>query len=185
MIESGTFTVKKSETKIVSGATVLTDAIATGTVGTEIGTIQTLNAIGATDMTYTQGATADATHFAYNPETKTITLPITDSTPVIANGTTIIYAYERSIGGTRVANPADRFSKTKELWIHCFGTDSCDNEYYADLHIPRADIDGNFDLALASDQTVQNFSFTSLPDLCNTAVSSNLFELIIYAEEAE
>ncbi len=184
-VENGTFTVRKSETKVVSGATVVTDAVATGTAGAEIGAIKTLNSVGATDNTYTQGATADATHFAYDPETKTITLPVDNATAVIADGTTIVYAYDRTVSGTRVKNPADKFSKTMELWIHCFGTDACDNEYYADIHIPRADIDGNFDLALASDQTVQNFSFTSLPDLCNTAAGSDLYELIIYTDEAE
>ena len=81
--------VKKSEFKTVSGATVTTDATAIGTAGEEIGYIKTLAANGAVAAVYEQATTADATHFSYNPTTKTITLPVNEGAAVIANGTNI------------------------------------------------------------------------------------------------
>lgn len=183
-ITSGEQTVKKSELKVVSGATLVTDAKAVGTAGAEIGFIKALADNGAVTATYEQAATADATHFAYDPETKTITLP-TDTAAVIADGTKVVYAYERKVSGTKVTNPTDKFSEVREVWIHCFGTDACDNEYFAAIYIPRADFSGEFSLELGGDQTVHNFSFDAMTDLCNpTGAGNNLFELIIYTGEA-
>ena len=182
-ITGGTFKVKKSELKVVSGATLVTDAKAVGTAGAEIGFIKVLAENGAVAETYEQATAADATHFAYDPETKTITLP-TDTAAVIADGTKVIYAYEREVEGTKVTNPSDTFSEVREVWIHCFGTDACDNEYFAAIYIPRADFSGEFSLELGGDQTVHNFSLDGMTDLCNPAAGNNLFELIIYTDGA-
>ena len=176
---SDSLTIKKSELKTVSGATVTTDATATGTAGKEIGYIKVLAANGAVAATYEQATTADATHFSYNPTNKTITLPV-DTDPVIANGSNIVYAYERTVSGTKVTDPSDTFSETREVWIHCFGKDACDNEFYIAIYIPRADFSGEFSLELGGDQVVHNFSFDGMTDLCNPAQGNNLFELIVY-----
>lgn len=184
-ITNGTYNVKKSELKAVSGATLVTDAKAVGTEGAEIGFIKVLAENGAVAATYEQATTADATHFSYDPETKTITLPVDADTAVIADGTKVIYAYERTVEGTKVTNPSDTFSEVREVWIHCFGTDACDNEYYAAIYIPRADFSGEFSLELGGDQTVHNFSLDGMVDLCNpTGAGNNLFELIIYTDGA-
>jgi len=180
IISADDLTVKKSEFKAVSGATIVTDATAIGTEGAEIGYIKALTANGAVAATYEQGTTADTTHFSYNPTTKTITLPVNGSTPVIADGTNIIYAYERTVSGTKVTNPSDTFSETREVWIHCFGKDACDNEFYIAIYIPRADFSGEFSLELGGDQVVHNFSFDAMTDLCNPAQGNNLFEVIVY-----
>ena len=183
-IASGTYNVKKSELKVVSGATLVTDVKAVGTEGAEIGFLRVLADNGAIAETYEQATTADATHFAYDPETKTITLPV-DTDPVIADGTKVLYSYERAVEGTKVTNPSDTFSEVREVWIHCFGTDACDNEYYAAIYIPRADFSGEFSLELGGDQTVHNFSLDGMVDLCNpTGAGNNLFELIIYTDGA-
>lgn len=175
--------VKKSEFKTVSGATLTTDATATGTAGAEIGVIQVLGNNGAVVKTYEQGATASATKFAYDPTTKTITLPTGDG--AIADGTNIVYAYERTVSGTKVTNPSDTFSEVREVWIHCFGTDACDNEFYIAIYIPRADFSGEFSLELGGDQVVHNFSFDGMTDLCNPAKGNNLFEVIVYTGDEE
>ncbi len=175
--------VKKSEFKTVSGATVTTDATAIGTAGEEIGYIKTLAANGAVSAVYEQATTADATHFSYNPTTKTITLPVNDGAAVIANGTNIIYSYERTVSGTKVTDPSDTFSEVREVWVHCFGKDSCDNEFFIAIYIPRADFSGEFSLELGGDQVVQNFSFDGMTDLCNPAQGNNLFEIIVYEGE--
>lgn len=181
-ITTGAVNVRKSELKVVSGTTVTTDAAAVGTAGSEIGVIKVLASNGVVTATYQQATTADATHFAYAPATKTITLPTEDSTAVIANGTKIVYAYERSVQGTKISNPSDKFSEVREIWIHCFGKDSCDNEYYAAIRIPRADFSGDFSLAVGGDQTVHNFSFDGMADTCNPT-NSDLFDLIIYTDD--
>ena len=178
-IINGVHIVKKSELKTVSGTTVVTDAKAIGTVGAEIGTIRVIAANGAVSGTYEQASVADATHFSYDTKTKTITLP----TDAIEDGTKIEYAYEREVNGTKVTDPSDKFSETREVWIHIFGIDACDNKYYAAIYIPRADFSGEFSLELGGDQTVHNFSFDAITDLCKKSVGSNLFELIIYTDE--
>ena len=184
-ITNGTYKVKKSELKVVSGETLVTDAKAVGAVGAEIGYIKELAANGAVVATYEQGVTADATHFAYEPSSKTITLPNTEHTPVIADGTKILYAYERTVEGTKVTNPSDKFSEVREVWIHCFGTDACDNEYYAAIYIPRADFSGEFSINIGGDQTVHNFSLDGMTDLCNpSGDGADLFDLIIYTDGA-
>ena len=175
---SDALTIKKSELKTVYGATVTTDATATGTAGKEIGYIKVLAANGSVAKTYEQGATASATKFAYDPTTKTITLPTGEG--AIATGTNIVYAYERTVSGTKVTDPSDTFSETREVWIHCFGKDACDNEFYIAIYIPRADFSGDFSLELGGDQVVHNFSFDGMTDLCNPAQGNNLFELIVY-----
>lgn len=183
IIAADDLTVKKSELKSVSGATLVTDAKAVGTAGEEIGYIKALSANGAVAATYEQATTADATHFAYNPTTKTITLPVNDGAAVIADGTNIVYAYERTVSGTKVTNPSDTFSETREVWIHCFGKDACDNEFYIAIVIPRADFSGEFSLELGGDQVVHNFSFDGMTDLCNPAQGNDLFDIIVYEGE--
>lgn len=182
-ITHGTQTIRKSEMKAVSGATLVTEGKGVGTAGDEIGYIKVLAQSGAVTDTYEQATTADATHFAYDPATKTITLPTSGGTQVIPDGTNIVYAYEREVTGTKVTNPSDSFSEVREMWIHCFGQDKCDKEYFAAIYIPRADFSGEFSLTLGGDQTVHNFSFDGMTDLCNPAQGNNLFELIIYGEE--
>lgn len=184
---SDSLTVKKSEVKVVNGATLTTDATATGTAGAEIGEIKVLADNGAIAATYAQAASADATHFAYTPNTKTITLPVDDGTGVIANGKKIIYSYNRTVSGTKVTDPSDTFSEVREVWIHAFGTDSCDNEYFIAIHIPRADFSGEFSIELGGDQTVQNFSFDAMADLCaaSSGVGTDLFDVIVYTNGTE
>lgn len=179
-IETGTFKIKKSEYKSVSGTTVITDAKAVGTAGSEIGIIKVVAKNGSILKSYEQATAADETHFSYDPDTKTITLPTGDG--AIASGSNILYAYEKEVTGTAVNNPSDKFGEVREVWIHVFGTDACDNKYYASIYIPRADFSGEFSIELGGDQVVHNFSFEALADLCNSTESSDLFKLIIYTD---
>lgn len=180
---SGKHKVKKSELKVVSGTTLITDAVATGTEGSEIGYIKELAANGAVTNVYEQSTVADETHFAYSATTKTITLPVKASKGVIADGTKVVYAYEREVEATKITNPSDKFSEVREVWVHCFGTDACDNEYYIAIRIPRADFSGEFSINIGGDQTVQNFSFDAMADLCNpVGDGADLFDVIIYTD---
>lgn len=185
-ITTGTQTIKKSEVQIIpkDATTITTEATATGTDGAEIGLIRVLNSNGSVAKTYEQGATASATKFAYDPTTKTLTLPTGDG--AIAAGTKIEFAYTREVDGTKVTDPSDSFSETREVWIHCFGKDACDNEYYIAIHVPRADFSGEFSLDLGGDQVVHNFSFDAMVDLCNaTSTDKDLFDVIVYTGDEE
>lgn len=177
----GDFKVKKSEAKIVAGNTIVTDAVALGAPGAEIGEVKLFGAGGFLKATFTQGAEATGDNFTYNPATKTITLPDSED---IVDGMSIVYGYERAITGTRINDPSDKFSQVRELWVHCFATDQCDNTYCADIHIFRADFKGDFDLDLGGDQTTHNFSFDAMPDFCNKGTLDNdLFEVFIYTDD--
>lgn len=184
-ITTGTQVVRKSELKTVSGATLVTDATAIGTAGAEIPFLKTVAKNGAIVDVYTQAATADATHYAYDPTTKTITLPIDGSDAVIADGTTVMYAYEREVQGTMVTDPSDKFGDTLEVWVHVFGKDACDNKYFASIVIPRADFSSEFEFDLGGDQITHNFSFEALADLCNIAAGSDLCRLIVYTDGSD
>ena len=102
---------------------------------------------------------------------------------MIADGTKVVYAYEREVEATKITNPSDKFSEVREVWVHCFGTDACDNEYYIAIRIPRADFSGEFSINIGGDQTVQNFSFDAMADLCNPiGDGADLFDVIIYTD---
>ncbi len=181
-IRTGELTIKKSEEKtiVAPNAAIVTDAVALGIVGAEIGEIQLFDKDGYLVAKYAQGTTASADKFAYNPKTKEITLP-TDS--MIQAEMNILYAYTRTIDGECVNDPSDKYSETAEIWLYGFGTDPCDNTYYAGVHIPRADFDGDFSLPFGEDQTTHNFSFEGLPDYCNKNAGSDLFKIYIYRSE--
>lgn len=181
-VNYGNTLVKRAETKTVAGksTTVTTDAAAFGDVGDEIGVIQLFTDGGKRIAVFEQGTAADDTHFSYNPTTKTITLPDDDT---IQSGMSIVYAYKKQVTATVMNDPADKFSEVRELWVHCFASDSCDNKYCADIYIPRADFKGDFTLDLGGDQVSHNFSFTALPDFCKADGDNDLFKVFVYTDD--
>lgn len=181
-IKYGKVKVKREETKPVSGkgTTIVTDAVAVGTAGQEIGQIKLFDKGGILVGVYEQGTVVSDEKFSYDPATKTISLPDNDN---IEAGMRVLYAYEREVTATTINNPADKFSKTRELWIHCYAKDHCDTIYRADCHIPRADFKGDFELDLGGDQTTHNFSFDALPDFCNVDGENNSYEWYIYVDD--
>lgn len=181
-IKSGTMTIKKSETKkVTADKTVVVDDTPIGTPGEEIGKIQLIGAAGAVVKEYLQGTAVATDKFAYDPATKTITLP-TDTD--IEEGMHVTYAYYRTVEGTSVNNPAGKYSEVREIWLHGYGTDKCDNAIAYAWHIPRADISGEFSVDLGGDQTMHNFSFQGLPDLCNED-NDDLDTLYIYSSNGK
>ncbi len=177
-IKNGTMTIKKSETKkIPATKTVVVDDTPIGTAGQEIGKIQLIGSAGAVVKEYLQGTTVAADKFTYTPTTKTITLP-TDIE--IEEGMSITYAYYRTVEGTSINNPSGKYSEVREVWLHGYGTDKCDNAIAYAWHFPRADITGEFSVDLGGDQTMHNFSFNALPDLCNEG-EDDLYTLYIYS----
>lgn len=157
--------------------TVTTSFTAIGEAGAEIISLRLVEANGALGTAYTQGSTASATEFAYDPSTKTITLPTgitTDSDIRVA----AFYDYETA--GTTVSNLSDVFGKTLKVYIDCIGTDVCDNEYKCQFVIPRGQFSGEFSITMGGDQTVQDFTINTLVDVCAGTQTGTLFDFIVY-----
>lgn len=181
-IKYGETLVKRAETKVVSGksTTVITDAVAVGTEGEEIGEIKLFVTGGRQVASFKQGVSATKDTFSYDPETKTITLPDSDD---IEAGMSVVYAYKKKVNATVMNNPSNKFSEVREMWVHCFATDTCDNVYCADIYIPRADFKGDFSFGLGGDQVTHNFSFDALPDFCNLGGDDDLFKIFVYTDD--
>lgn len=182
-IKYGETRVKRAELKTVSGkrGTIVTDAVAVGTEGAEIGEIKMYGIGGVLVGVYKQGTTVTAETFTYDPATKTITLPDNDE---ITSGLSALYSYDRVVTATVINNPSDKFSSVRELWVHCEATDKCDVTYAADIYIPRADFKGDFTLDLGGEQTTHNFSFDALPDFCAKGDNDNdFYRVIIYTDD--
>jgi hypothetical protein len=64
-------------------------------------------------LKFTQAATADATHFAYDPATKEITLP----TGVFSAGESLVAQYNYKAVGTSISSDTQHFSKTAKVVI--------------------------------------------------------------------
>lgn len=181
-INYGGAIIKRSETKVISGAstTVPVDYDVVGDVGNEIGIIQLFENNGTRIAVFEQGATATVDQFSYDPGTKLITLP---SAVYIEPGMNIVYSYNREVDATIINNPSNKFSQIREMWVHCFATDTCDNVYCADIYIPRADFKGDFSLNLGGDQVSHPFSFDALPDMCAADGDDDLFKIFIYTDD--
>ncbi len=176
-IKNGDMQVKKSETKeITSAKTVIVDDTPIGVAGQEIGKIQIIGAAGSVVKEYRQGTVVSNDKFSYDPATKTISLP-TDAD--IETGMHVRYAYYRIVQGTSINNPFDKYSEIREVWLHGYGIDKCDNKIAYAWFFPRADISGEFSTDVGGDQTMHNFGFQALPDLCNED-KKDLYTLYIY-----
>ena len=152
----------------VKGNKVTTLLKAEGTAGNEIGTVYVRD----TDNVYisggkklTQAASAEGLttgKFAYNPTSKELTFFEGD----VADGTIVTIFYDAKVEGRRIANDADNYSKTLDVYIDVTCKDMCDKTFHGQFHIERADFSGTFDITGGSDPSTQAFEFTSLPNLC-------------------
>lgn len=165
---------------IAKGATTaVTSFKAIGEAGAEINTLCIMDSNGALGKKYTQGATASATEFAYDPDTKTITLP-TDIAKESDIKLAVFYDYETE--GSKIVNKSDIFGKTLKVYIDCIGTDVCDNEYKCQFVIPRGQFSGEFSITMGGEQTVEEFTINTLVDTCQSSATGELFEFIVYKD---
>lgn len=180
---SATTKIRKPEIiEVQKGATTAaTSFTAVGDTGKEIIEMRKVEANGALGASYTQGTSASATKFTYDPLTKTLGLPTgltTESDVTIA----VFYDYETQ--GTTVSNLSDVFGKTLAVYIDCIGTDVCDNEYKCQFIIPRGQFSGNFSIEMGGDQTVEDFEINTLVDTCAGTAQGTLFDFIVYQDPA-
>lgn len=177
-IEDGEYTIRYTDTISVNSNSGKTTETAVGTIGNEIGTIyirdeNNMYISGGKKLTQT-AATPATGEFSYDPATKQITFFAGD----VADGTEVIAFYDAKITGKKISNNADKYSKTLQVFIDVTCEDGCDNLFHGQFIIARADFSGTFDLQGSSDPAVQNFEFTSLPDLCTG--KSDLWEFILF-----
>lgn len=142
-----------------------TSFVAVGTAGNEIDTIYVKNANGTLGKALTQGAAAGEGVFAYDPATKKITFNADE----IEDGTEIVAFYTRQINGQVLENASDTYSEKCALYVDAFGEDTCANVYRVQFYIPKADFDGNFELAMGDNQTVHAFEAEALAGACGTS----------------
>jgi len=160
---SGNISFKKREVVEFASAatTVLTAETASGTVGAEIASLKVT--IGEVTTSYTQATTASATKFSYDPSTKTITLPTGVATG--AGEVEVVYNYSKT--GASIGNTSSKYGKTVELIISCLGKNICDEVYFIQIVVYRADFSSNFELALGGDSTEHPFEWKGLVDKCS------------------
>lgn len=178
-VESGKFNIRYTDTITVTSNEGTTKEKALGTAGNEIGTIYVRDAEKAYisgGKKLTQVASTPATgEFSYDPESKKITFFEGD----VANGTEVIAFYDAEVEGKKITNNADKYSKTLSVFIDVTCQDGCDNIFYGQFIIPRADFSGEFEIAGGSDPSTLGFEFTSLPDLCTG--KSDLWDFIVFS----
>lgn len=146
----------------VKGNAATTTYTAVGTAGAEIGKIYIKNSNGTLGTALEQAEAASEGKFAYDPATKAVTF--TD----VPDGTEVVAFYERKINGNVQTNMSDTYSEKCSLYIECIGEDPCANIFRVQIYIPKADFDGNFELAFGDTQTVHSFEAEALAGSCGT-----------------
>jgi hypothetical protein len=157
------------------GVTALTNHIAQGTIGNEIGFVYIREEDGSLGTKFEQGATADATHFSYDPATKVITLPTGDVVPA---NTTLVAFYTPMVSSVkRIRSASDKFSKNVRLIANAFFRDICtEKDYVGQIIFTKAKTEGNFSWAFGDNPAVHNFTFDALTGCGN----SDMWDVIIF-----
>ena len=146
-----------------------------GTAGAEIVELYVLETIG-TIRTSLEQASAAAGKFAYDPATKQLTFS------GVEDGTQIAVYYKRKIVADVLANNSDTYSGKCELYVDCIGEDKCANLYRVQIHIPKADFNGEFSLDFGDDQSVHSFEAEGLSGACGAG--STYWDMIVFGENA-
>ena len=146
----------------VSGNQATTNYVAVGTVGNEIESVYIKNPNGTLGTELTQAVTAEAGKFAYDPASTVITF----NDGEIEDGKEIVVFYFRQINANVLENMSDTYSEKCTLYIDAFGEDTCANVYRIQFYVPKADFDGNFELAMGDSQTVHSFEAEALAGSC-------------------
>ncbi len=137
-----------------------------GTAGNEIKFIYSVDVNGNPDKSYPQAGTASATAFAYDPETKVVTLP----TGVFATGSSVIVdTYPTFTQYKEIDNNSDSFSFVSTVIINAWMTDLCSqSDIPMQIVCPRGKISGKFDWEAGDKAAVQNCVIDALSLSCGT-----------------
>lgn len=171
----GETTIRHMDYLTVTGGKATTSYAAAGTAGNEIGVVYVCNSNG---KKYTQDATAETGKFAYAPTSKEISFKSGD----IADGTEIFVCYDRKVTGSTLKNISDVYSKKGEYFVDCFGEDKCGKVFHIQIHIPKGDMSGTYELSFGDNQTVHNFEIEALAGACGT--NGAFWEYTVFTDDA-
>lgn len=148
------------------GTEITLDHKASGEVGNEVRYIYATGADGMPDKAYAQGSAASATEFAYDPETKKITLP----TGVFQKGDEVVVDYNPTFKTyTRIENSSEKFAMSGKVIIDAWFTDMCTQaDVPLQVVMEKAKISGEIDLSFGDQAAVQNFAVEALSTVCDT-----------------
>ena len=174
-VEHGTFKVRVTDIITVKSNVATSAKEAVGTAGAEIGTIYKKNENGSLGEKLTQvAATPKTGEFTYDPKTKAITFFAGD----LEDGAEVVAFYDVEVEAAKISNDSEKYSKVLKMYIDVECQDNCDNVYHGQFIIPRADFNGEFDLAMGGDPTVHAIEAESLAGGCTG--STKLWDFIIY-----
>lgn len=177
-VTNGSSILIREEFPIKDGDTSVTLSYkATGATGNEVKYIYKADSNGLPGDAYTQNSAASTTEFTYTPDTKTITLP----TDVFSAGDTVIVDYYPKFSEyEEIANDADKFSMTGEIFVDAWFTDLCtEADVPLQLYQPKGKISGTIDLSAGDQAAVQNIEIESMTRAC-VGDSKNLWTLRKY-----
>ena len=155
----------REEFEIKEGETSVTLTYkASGTEGNEVRFIYKGDANGIPADKYTQNASASATEFAYNPESKVVTLP----TDAFKAGDVVIVDYYPTFKSyEEIKNEGNKFSLACEVIVDAWFTDLCtDADVPLQLYLPKGKVSGNIDLSAGDQAAVQNIEIEALQRAC-------------------
>lgn len=161
--ESAAAPVVWSEQIVVKNNTAVTEFKAVGTVGAEIEALYVLDGNSVSVKKLEQAEAAADGMFSYDPETKTVTFV------GIEDGTTVAVYYTRNVAGHVLVNDSDVYSTKCRMYIDGTAEDKCGNIYMIQFYIPKADFNGNFEIAMGGDQVVHAFEANALAGSCGGA----------------
>lgn len=166
-VTNGSSILIREEFEVKDGDTSVTLSYkATGTTGNEVRFIYKADTNGNPGDDYTQNATASATEFAFDPDTKIITLP---TGAFVAGDTVIVDYYPKFSEYEEISNEANKFSMACEVICEAWFTDLCtERDVPLQLYLAKGKVSGEIDLSAGDQAAVQNVSIESLQQSCGT-----------------
>lgn len=164
----------KEATKVILGHK------AFGDIGNELRYIYKADVNGNPGEDFVQGATASASNFAYDPDTKEITLP----TGKFNVGDIVIVDYYPTFSEySEISNVTNKFSFTGEVIVDAWFTDLC-TEKDVPLQIlnPKGKVSGAMDMSFGDAAAVQNIEIEALAKSC-AGSSGTLWKMYNYNME--
>lgn len=178
-VEGGNDITLHTVLKTEDGLTVTLPHAAVGETGNEIGFIYAVARDGSKGDKYTQAAAASATEFAYDPETKEITLP----TGVFQANAEVIVEYSPKFNKyTQLDNESTKFASSGRVVIDAWFTDICtDADVPLQVVMAKGKVSGEVDISFGDQAATQNISVEAMASACET--STKLWSLYSYDEE--
>lgn len=161
------------------GTTTTTSHKASGIAGNEIAFVYPIDATGDPDRlnTYAQGAKASATAFAYDPDTKAITLP---TEKFAANSKVYVEYFPTFSEYEELDNDSDKFSETLAVYVDAWFTDICTKkDVPLQMVLPAGKVSGEINLQMGDQAAVQNLTI----DAMTTCGDKSLWKLYKYNME--